>query len=67
MVSVEFAVPFAGTDTVFALKTARANFGTPPTLRLTLPENPFSEVRLIVYVVVPPALMVWLDGDAEIE
>lgn len=48
MVRVEFAEPFAGTVTGFALKTACADFGTPPTLRLTLPEKPFSELRLIV-------------------
>lgn len=40
MVKVELAVPFVVTETGSGLKLPLANFGTPLTLRLTLPLNP---------------------------
>jgi hypothetical protein len=42
-----------------------APVGSPVTLSVTVPVNPFSGLRVEVKVVLDPAVMVRVDGDAE--
>jgi uncharacterized membrane protein len=47
----------------FGANDAVAPAGTPVMLRLISPAKPY-RVTVMVYVVVPPAVTVWLGGDA---